>query len=126
MKRRHPVLTLVLLIVASELSGQTRPVIYIESLQGNNPGRADTIGHAKVSRGDTLRCTLVGVYDASHQASTACVVRFGNGPWYTLGLNDSMSAPEESEAYLECAGDKPRRCRVKVTAKPIAIDRPPN
>lgn len=72
------------------------------------------IGHGTVSQGDTVPCMLVEVYDESHQSSTACVIRFGDGPKHTLAFNESLPAPQDSEAHLECAGDKPRRCRVEV------------
>lgn len=130
MKRNYPSITLLLLLAASSVSGQTKPesrlIAYIESRQGNHPDGADMIGHAKVYKDDTVRCTLVGVYDESHQSSTACVIRFGSGQKHTLALNESISAPEDSEAYLECAGDKPRRCAAKVTTQAAAITRPPN
>jgi len=59
-------------------------------------------------------CMLVEVYDESDQSSTACMIRFEDGPKHTLAFNDSMPAPQDSDTYLECAGDKPRRCMVKV------------
>jgi hypothetical protein len=121
MKRIHSIVTLLLLLAASNVSGQTKPetrlTAYVESRQGNHPDGPDMIGHAEVSKGDTVRCTLVGVYDESRQSSTACVIRFGSGPKNTLALNESISAPEDSEAYLECAGYNPRRCAVKVTTQ---------
>ena len=118
MKRsHHPIVSLLLLLAASNVSGQTKPeprmIAYVESRQGNHPDGAGTVGHAKVSKGDTLRCTMVSVYDKSNE-TTACMIRFGSGPKHTLALGESMSAPEDGEAYLECAGDKPRECTVKV------------
>jgi hypothetical protein len=131
MKRSLPRLTLSLLLAAVSVAGQTktkpRPTSFIESRQGNHPDRPDMIGHGKVSQGDTVMCMLVEVYDESHQSSTACMIRFGDGPKHTLAFNDSMPAPQDSDAYLECAGDKPRRCKVVVnppTAKqsPVQTD----
>jgi hypothetical protein len=72
------------------------------------------IGHGKVSQGDTMMCMLVEVYDESHQSSTACMIRLGDGPKHTLTFNESTPAPQDSDIYLECAGDKPRRCMVEV------------
>jgi hypothetical protein len=82
------------------------------------------IGHAKVSQGDTVMCMLVELYDESHQSSTACMIRFGDGPKHTLAFKESMPAPQDSEAYLECAGDKPRRCEVVVNPPPTANPSP--
>jgi len=75
------------------------------------------IGHGKVFQGDTLMCMQVEVYDESHQSSTACMIRFGNGQKQTLAFKESMPVPQDSEAYLECAGDKPRRCKVIVNPR---------
>jgi hypothetical protein len=120
--------TVLLLLTAMSLAGQTKtkpkPTSFIESRQGNHPDGPDTIGHRTVSQGDTVLCMLVEVYDESHQSSTACMIRFGDGPKHTLAFNESMLAPQESEAYLECAGDKPRRCMVEVnppTANPSPV-----
>lgn len=89
---------------------------FLESRQGNHPNGPDRIDHASVSKGANLRCVLVEVYDETHKASTACVVKFGDGDGqkYTLAFNQSMRSPHEGEAYLECLGDKPRRCRIQV------------
>ena len=118
MKRSCPSLTLLLLLAAVSVAGQTktkpRPTSFIESRQGNHPDGPDMTGHGKVSQGDTVMCMLVEVYDESHQSSTACMIRFGDGPKYTLRFNESMPTPQDSDAYLECAGDKPRRCKVVV------------
>jgi hypothetical protein len=119
MKKSRYGFTLLLLLAAVSIAGQTttkprrRPTSFIESRQGNHPDGPDIIGHGKVSQGDTVICMLVGVYDESH-SSTACIIRFGDGPQHTLEFNESMPAPQDSEAYLECAGDKPRRCKVEV------------
>ncbi|MGB2607066.1 MAG: hypothetical protein WBC78_25910 [Candidatus Sulfotelmatobacter sp.] len=128
MKRSRPSLTLLLLLVAVSVAGQTktkpRPTSFIESRQGNHPDGPDMIGHGKVSQGDTVMCMLVEVYDESHQSSTACMIRFGDGPKHTLAFNDSIPAPQDSDACLECAGDKPRRCKVVVnppTAKQSSV-----
>jgi hypothetical protein len=56
----------------------------------------------------------VEIYDDSHRSSTACMVRFGDGPKRTLAFKESMLTPQDSDADLECAGDKPRRCMVEV------------
>jgi len=104
--------TVLLLLPAVGVASQTkpRPTSFIESRQGNHPNGPDTIGHGKVSQGDTLMCLLVETYDLENQRpSTACLVRFGIGKQHTLAFHESMFAPEDSEAYLECAGDKPRR-----------------
>lgn len=109
---------LLLLLAAVSLAGQTKPkpTSYIESRQGNHPDGPDMIGHRTVSEGDTLLCMLVEVYDESHQSSTACVIRFAGGPKHTLTFKETMLVPQDTEAYLECAGDKPRRCMIKVNA----------
>jgi hypothetical protein len=124
MKRSWPSLILVLLVGGLCAAGQTkaklRPSLRIESREGNHPEGPDMIGHAKVSQGDTLMCTLVEVYDESHQSSTACMIRFGGGPRHTLAFGQSISAPQDSDAYLECAGDKPRRCMGKVNPPPAS------
>ena len=121
MKRNCCSVVLLLLLAALGVAGQTtaklKPSSRIESRQGNHPDGPDMIGHAKVSQGDTLMCTLVEVYD-ENQSSTACVIRFGDGPRHTLGFGKSILAPQDSDAYLECAGDKPRRCMVKVNPPP--------
>lgn len=118
MKRSCFPWTLLLLLTAISLASQTetkpRPTSFIESRQGNHPDGPDVIGHGTVTEGDKVFCTLVEVYDETHQSSTACVIRFGRGSQHTLAFNESMPAPEDSEAFLECAGDKPRRCKVKV------------
>jgi len=124
MKRSCPSLILLLLVGVLSAAGQTKPKLKpssrIESREGNHPEGPDMIGHAKVSQGDTLMCMLVELYDESHQSSTACVIRFGDGPRHTLAFGQSVSAPQDSDAYLECAGDKPRRCMVKVNPPPAS------
>ena len=111
-------LIVLLLLATLSVTGQTktnlRPSARIESRQGNHPDGPDMIGHAKVSQGDRLMCTLVEVYDESHESATSCMIRFGPGPRHTLAFGESVSAPQNGDAYLECAGDKPRRCMVKV------------
>jgi hypothetical protein len=57
---------------------------------------------------------LVEVYDETHQAHTACVVRLEKHEKHTLTFKESMLLPEEGEVYLECAGNVPRRCEVRV------------
>ncbi len=119
MKRSFSGWILLPLLTTVSLAGQTdtgpKPTsLRIESRQGNHPDGPDMIGHRTVSQGDTLLCMLVEVYDESHQSSTACVIRLGDGPKHTLAFKESMPVPKDTEAYLECAGDKPRRCMVQV------------
>lgn len=124
MQRSYPSLILLLLLAAVSVAAQTntkvRPSSFIESRQGNHPDGPDMIGHAKVSRGDTLMCMLVGVYDESHQSATACMVSFGDGPKHTLAFKQSMLVPQDSDAYLECSGNKPRRCMLEVNPPPAS------
>jgi len=82
----------------------------IESRQGHYPSGPDVIGHAPVLKGDTVRCVLVGVYDETHSSSTSCVLKLANHGEYTLAQGQSMQSPEQGELFLECSGDKPRRC----------------
>lgn len=108
------------LCCAAALPGQDEPrparhTSFIESRQGNHPDEPDIIGHASVSRSDSLMCMLVGVYDETHQASTACVVEFRDkNAKYTLTSGQSMQSPADGELFLECAGQVPRRCMVEV------------
>lgn len=123
MKRSRPSLSLLLLLlaalgVAAQTTTKVRPSSFIESRQGNHPDGPDMIGHAKVSQGDTLMCMLVEVYDESHQSRTACMIRFGSGSKRTLAFKESILTPQDSETYLECAGDKPRRCMIEVNPPP--------
>jgi len=68
---------------------------------------------------------LVETYDPeSQQPSTACVIRFGDGQKHTLAFKESVPVPQDSETYLECAGDKPRRCEVIVNPPPTARQSP--
>lgn len=114
--------TVLVLLTGISVAGQTttkpRPSSFIESRQGNDPEGPDVIGHRTVFHGDTVFCMLVSVYDESQVSSTACVIRFGDGPKHTLAFNESMPVTEDSEIYLECAGDKPRRCVVEVNPPP--------
>jgi len=87
---------------------------FLESRQGNHPNGPDLIGHRSVSKGATLQCYLVEVYDETNKASTACVVKFGDGQKYTLAFHRSMRSPQDGELYLEWLGGKPRRCGLKV------------
>lgn len=114
--KKIPGCALLFMLLAAGLSGQTkpRPTSFIETRQGNQPDSADVIGHGTVFKADTLQCTLAEVYDQSHSSSTACMIRFGDGPAQKLAFNESMPAPQDGEVYLECAGDKPRRCMVRV------------
>ncbi len=121
MKRRRASWTRLLLLAAVSVAGQTkpRPTSFIESRQGNHSDGPDMVGHRTVSTGDAVQCMLVEVYDEAHQSSTACMIRFGDGPKHTLAFKESMLVPRDTEAYLECAGDKPRRCMIEVNP-PIA------
>jgi hypothetical protein len=132
MKRSCPsliLLILLLLFAAAGVAGQartrTRPTSFIETRQANDPDGPDVTGHGKVSQGDTLLCKLVSVYeDGANQTSSNCMIRFGGGPRHTLAFNQSMRAPQDGEAYLECAGDRPRRCIVEVNPWPSASPPP--
>src|SRR5215831_12808878 len=119
MNRGRASLTSFLLLAAVSGASQSKPTLLIESRQGNHPNGPDMIGHQKVSHGDILMCMLVEVYDENHQSSTACMIRFGEGPKHKLAFNESMLVPQDSHAYLECAGDKPRRCMVEVNPPPV-------
>lgn len=125
MKRSCLGLTLFLLVAVLSTAGQTKTTLrrssFIESRQGNHPDGPDKIGSGKVSQGDTVLCMLVEVYDEKH-SSTACMIRFGDGPKHTLAFNQSMPVPQDGDAYLECAGDKPRRCKVEVNPQPARSD----
>ena len=114
-----PLLLLAALTVDGQAKPKVRPSSFIESRQGNHPDGPDMIGHTKVSQGDSLMCMLVEVYDES-QSSTACMIRFGNGPKHTLAFQQSMPVPQDSDAYLECTGEKPRRCKVEVNPPPAS------
>ena len=123
MKRSCPSLILLVLLAAISVAGQTttkpRPTSFIESRQGNHPNGPDMIGHKTVSHGDALLCMLVEVYDGKLRSpATACVIRFGDGPKHSISFNETFLAQQDSEAYLECAGDKPRRCMVEVNPPP--------
>lgn len=124
MKRSCSTLIALFLLAAITAAGQSkakpRPTSFIETRQGNHPDGPDVIGHGKVSKGDTLLCKLVEVYDKNPQSSTACMIRFGDGPQHTLEFNQSMPAPQDSDACLECAGDKPRRCMLEVNPEPAS------
>jgi hypothetical protein len=128
MRRSCPGLILLLLLMAPNFAAQTktkpRPSSFIESRQGNHPEGPDMIGHGHVAQGDAVICMMVEVYDESYQSSTACMIRFGAGPQHTLAFKESTPAPQGGEAYLECAGDKPRRCRVMVNPPPTANQNP--
>jgi hypothetical protein len=103
----------------ASVAGQadTKPVpraSFLESRQGHHPYGPDLIDHAAVSKDATLHCDLVEVYDDTHKASTACIIKFGDGEKYALTFGQVMRSPQEGELYLECLGDKPRRCGLKV------------
>ena len=87
---------------------------FIESRQGNHPNGPDMIGHASVSKDDTLLCMLVEVYDETHIASTSCVVKFKDGSKRTLTSGQFMKSQEDGEMSLACSGRVPRRGMIEV------------
>jgi hypothetical protein len=110
---------LVVLFSAAALAAQDQPkpahpTSFIESRQGNHPDGPDVIGQAKVSKDDTLWCMLVGVYDETHTASTACVVKFKDGTKHVLAHGQFVKLPDDNEVSLTCAGHVPRRCMIEV------------
>jgi hypothetical protein len=109
---------LIFLSVTASVAGQDEPkpvhhTSFIESRQGNHPD-GDITGHASVSKDDTLMCMLVGVYDETHTAATACVVKFKEGSQRTLAFKEFMKVPTDSEISLVCSGQVPRRCMIEV------------
>lgn len=62
------------------------------------------IGHAIVSKGEILKCSLVEVYDETHQSHTACIVRFANGDKHTLAFGQSITSPEMAKFPSSAAG----------------------
>lgn len=72
------------------------------------------IGHASISKDDTLMCMLVEVYDETHTASTACVVKFKDGTKRVLTHGQFMKSPQDGDVLLECSGHAPRRCMIEV------------
>jgi hypothetical protein len=113
-------LTLLLILCSSAyLAGQDEPkpvrqTSFIESRQGNHPDGPDVIGHATISIDDTLMCMLVEVYDETHQASTACVVKFKDGTKHVLTNGQFVKSAVDGEVALECSGRVPRRCMIEV------------
>jgi hypothetical protein len=101
-------------VLGQDDSKASQRTFRIETRQGNNPGYPDVTGHGPVSKGDSLRCVLVGVYDETHSSSTSCVLRFAKHEDYTLAGGQSLQSPVKGELYLECSGDKPRLCIVQV------------
>jgi len=101
-------------VLEQDDSKTIQPTFRIETRQGNYHGNSDVTGHGPVSKGDSLKCVLVGVYDETHSSSTSCVLRFAKHGDYTLAGGKSLQSPEQGELYLECSGDKPRRCIVQV------------
>ena len=59
-------------------------------------------------------CMSVEVYDETHQASTACVVKFKDGTKHTFTGGEFMKVREDGEFSLECSGHVPRRCVIEV------------
>ncbi len=107
-------LSLLVLCGAASLVGQdelkpVRQTSFIESRQGNHPD-----GPAAISKNDTLICMLVEVYDETHQASTACVIKFKDGSQRVLNHGEFMKSAVDSEVSLQCSGRVPRRCIIEV------------
>jgi hypothetical protein len=112
-------MSLLLLCGAASLVGQDEPkavhrTSFIESRQGNHPDGPDMIGHATISKDDTLMCMLVEVYDETHQAKTACVVTFKGAGKLVLAQGQFVKSAADSEVSLECSGRVPRRCMIEV------------
>ncbi len=110
---------LILLSSAVVLAGQSdanpvHPTSFIESRQGNHPDGPDMIGHATISKDDTLMCMLVEVYDETHQAKTACVVTFKGAGKLVLAQGQFVKSGADSEVSLEGSGREPRRCMIEV------------
>ena len=100
-------------------TSRVRPTSFVESRQGSHPDGPDTIAHASVFQGDILMCMLVEVYDNTHKARTACVVKFKDGARHTLNHGESMQLPDDDEFSLECRGRVPRRCMIEVNPPPV-------
>ena len=116
---RSTLIPLVVLCSVASLAAQdepkpAHPTSFIVSRQGNNPDGPDMIGHANVSKDDTLWCMLVGVYDETHQAKTACVVKFRDGTKIVLAHGQFVKLPGDNEVSLTCTGHVPRRCMIEV------------
>jgi hypothetical protein len=110
---------LLFLCAAATLVGQeepkpVHPTSFIESRQGNHPGGPDMVGHASISKDDTLMCMLVEVYDETHQAKTACAVTFKGAGKLVLVQGQFVKSAADSEVSLECSGRVPRRCMIEV------------
>lgn len=101
-------------LAAQDEPKPAHPTSFIESRQGNHPDDPDMIGHAPVSKDDTLWCMLVGVYDETHQATTACVVKFKDGTKIVLPHGQFVKLPGDDEVSLTCSGRVPRRCMLEV------------
>ena len=117
--RFSTLIRLVALFTVASLAAQddakpVHPTSFIETRQGNVPDGPDTIGHALVSKDDTLFCMLVGVYDETHQAKSACVVKFKDGTRIVLPHGQFVKLPGDNEVSLTCAGHVPRRCMIEV------------
>jgi hypothetical protein len=119
-------ITTCIISVAQPLVGQAftstvRSTSFVESRQGHHPGGPDRIGHGIVSQEDVLMCVLVGVYDETHKAQTACVVKFKEEFQVTLKQGQSIQSPENGEFSLICRGQVPRRCMIEVNPPPAKI-----
>ena len=101
-------------LVAQDEPKPAHPTSFVETRQGNHPDGPDLIAHAIISKDDTLICMSVEVYDETHKASTACVVKFKDGSKRTLASGQFMKVPADEEISLECSGHVPRRCMIEV------------
>lgn len=100
--------------VGQENPKPSRSPSSLESRQGHHPDGPDLIGRMTVSTGATLKCDLTEIYDETHNEQSACIIRYKDGTKYTLTFGQSMQSPKDGTVYLECGGDKPRRCKVTV------------
>jgi hypothetical protein len=126
-KPNFPILIPLVVLCSAASFGQdeakpVHPTSFIESRQGNHPDGPDMIGHASVVKDDTLFCMLVEVYDETHTASTACVIKFKDGGKRTLTQGQFIKSSENGEALLTCSGHVPRRCMIEVNDP---INQPP-
>jgi hypothetical protein len=117
--KSHTLIYLFILGFAASLAAEDEPKLahptsFLETRQGHHPDGPDKIGHASVSKDDTLMCMSVEVYDETHQASTACVVKFKDGSKRTLASAQLLKIPEDGEVTLLCSGSVPRRCMIEV------------
>ncbi len=88
----------------------------IESSQGQ-PDTPDVISHKYVSKGTRMKCIQVEHHPKQEDDGAACVARLRAYANYTLKFGEVMRAPNDSELYVECAGDKPTRCTLECGRK---------